>query len=70
VSKVQHSIKTFFLKKNKISVSVLTPGVTPTSEFVCVFPLPNGDARMTQWFILLIRDRFDPFRHGFASTTV
>jgi len=28
-------------------------GVSPTSEFVCVLPFPNGDARVTQRFILV-----------------
>ena len=34
-------------------VGVLTSGVTPTSEFVCVLPFLDGDARMTQRFILV-----------------
>jgi hypothetical protein len=34
-------------------MSVLTLGVTPTSEFVYVFPFLDGDARMTQRFILV-----------------
>jgi hypothetical protein len=44
-------------------VGVLTRGVTPMSEFVCVFPLPNGDARMTQRFIL-VRAREGPTSSG------
>jgi len=35
------------------TVGVLTSGVTPTSEFVCMFSFPNGDARWTQGFILV-----------------
>jgi len=35
-------------------LSVFYPrGVTPTSKLVCVFPLPDGDARKTQRFILV-----------------
>jgi len=36
-----------------IAVGVLTPGVTPTSEFVCVLSFLYGYARMTQGFILV-----------------
>jgi len=28
-----------------LTVNVLARGVTPTSELVCVFPFPDGDAR-------------------------
>ena len=41
-------------------LSVFGPrGVTPTSEFICVLPFLDGDARMTQRFIL-VRAREGP----------
>jgi len=36
------------------TVGVLTQGVTPMSEFMCVFSFPDGDAIWTQGFILVL----------------
>jgi len=45
-------------------LSVFCPrGVTPTSKLVCVFPLPDGDARRTERFIL-VRAREGPTSSG------
>ena len=44
--------------------SVFCPwGGTPTSEFMCMFHLPDGDARMTQRFIL-VRAKEGPTSSG------
>ena len=46
------------------TVGVLPPGgVTPTSKLVCVFPVPDGDARMIQRFIL-VRAKEGPTSSG------
>ena len=51
------------LRKYFHSVGVLTPGVAPTSEFVCMLPFQDGDTRMTQRFIL-VRAREGPTSSG------
>jgi len=46
-----------------IIVGVLTPGVIPTSEFVCMFSFSDGYARWTQGFIL-VRAKEGPTSSG------
>ena len=45
------------------TVSVLTLGVIPTSEFVCVLPFLDGDVSVTQR-VILVRAKEGPMSSG------
>jgi soluble cytochrome b562 len=55
-------VKNITTRGGKVSV-FSPPGVTPTSEFVCVLPFPDGDARRHKDFIL-VRAREGPTSSG------